>query len=611
MRNLFLHLSQGSHSSPDRRWRALLQRLGFLVALVAAAIIVGGARPVPAGAESPGGTLLGAKGFEGSDFGAPDLTDENSMEVLGDAAAPAAAQRAAPLPRGSNQVNDPALDNIQFFPNALPQPQRPFELSIQSETSMAAFGSDVVVGFNNSADQPIVLTAANTLAFVHRFLSGVGVSHDGGRTWTQSSLPPTPGSPFTFGDPAVAVDRLGNFYYASLGANAAGQSNLFVGKSVDRGNTFQPGVTVALDPGVDKEWIAVGPDPLVPTRDNVYVTWTSFKAASSQLMLGRSTDGGQTWTVSTLFAPVDNGVESAFIQFSNPVVDTANGRLYVPFLHGGDSDADFIKVLISDDGGQSFFFATFNVQGAPNPTALPNVTPGTLTDCGSSGGFRTVLHAGQDQGGGRGGLPRFRNATRLITQPNAAIQRGRIQIVYNASTSGTFGDPNSRSEIRLVFSTNGGTTWGGPVVVAAATSAEPQHVHPTIAVGANGQLAVGYYTQLASGQLRVDAVTAVLNEQRGFLAGARVTSLSPAFDLTPSNIAVPALGPIFTTNYDRTIRPCYDIGEYMTATSNGQGVLFAWGDNRNSWTSPPASPAAGTHSQPDVFATQVALENQQ
>ena len=90
----------------------------------------------------------------------------------------------------------------------------------------------------------------------------MGVSHDGGQTWTQSSLPAIPGSPFTFGDPAVTVDRQGNFYYASLGANAAGQSLVFVSKSADRGRSFQPGVTVAIDPGSDKEWIAAGPDPL-------------------------------------------------------------------------------------------------------------------------------------------------------------------------------------------------------------------------------------------------------------------------------------------------------------------------------------------------------------
>jgi len=73
----------------------------------------------------------------------------------------------------------------------------------------------------------------------------------------------------------------------------------------------------------------------------------------------------------------------------------------------------------------------------------------------------------------------------------------------------------------------------------------------------------------------------------------------------PSNIPVaqgPGIPAHFTTNYDRTIRPCYDIGEYMAATNLGDGVIAAWGDNRNPWTSPPDSPAAGTHPQPDVFA---------
>jgi hypothetical protein len=61
-----------------------------------------------------------------------------------------------------------------------------------------------------------------------------------------------------------------------------------------------------------------------------------------------------------------------------------------------------------------------------------------------------------------------------------------------------------------------------------------------------------------------------------------------------------------STNYDRTIVACYNIGEYMGATRGEDGkTLLTWGDNRNSWTSPPQSPAAGTHQQPDVFATRV------
>ena len=94
--------------------------------------------------------------------GAIDLSAEPT-----EAGVPGAALAARPATATSVQVNDPALDNIQFFPNALPQPQRPYEFSTQSETSAAAFGDDVVVGFNNSADQPVTLTPQNTVAFVH------------------------------------------------------------------------------------------------------------------------------------------------------------------------------------------------------------------------------------------------------------------------------------------------------------------------------------------------------------------------------------------------------------------------------------------------------------
>ncbi len=570
-------------------------------------LVVAAALPLNASADdSLRAAILEAKfmATEGPDA-PPDLIGEDETPVIGDADSTAAARAFHGRGQGV-QVNDPALDNLQFFPNALPQPQRPYEFSIQSETSIASFGRNVVVGFNNSADQPVVLTAQNTVAFQHRFLSGVGTSHDGGRTFTETSLPPIPGSPFTFGDPAVTVDRQGNFYYASLGANAAGNSLIFVGRSTDGGDTFGAGVTVALDPGSDKEWIAAGPDPLHPLNDNVYVTWTSFGAGNSVLKMGRSTDGGQTWSVSTIFTPVDNGgALSAFMQFSNPVVDKLTGRLYVPFLHGGNTDADYIRVLASDDGGLTFHLLNFNVPGAPDAQTFPNVTPGTLADCGTNGGFRVVLHSGPDLGGGRLGLPRYQHATRLVSQPAFAAVGNRLFIALNSSTSPVFGDPASSSEIRLLFSPNGGASWLTPLSLVPATAADPQHVHPAIATDPLGiRVTVGYYAQQADGQLRVDAVSGIPFASNGGvgLIGRDVRRLGPANELIPSNNLIPAFGPNATTNYDRTIRPCYNLGEYTAATQSLGGPIFVFGDNRNTWTSPPQSPAAGTHTQPDVFA---------
>jgi hypothetical protein len=103
--------------------------------------------------------------------------------------------------------------------------------------------------------------------------------------------------------------------------------------------------------------------------------------------------------------------------------------------------------------------------------------------------------------------------------------------------------------------------------------------------------------------VRVDEAAGAVRKGRvSFEAhdGERVSSV--AFDLTPSNIPIPtAADPFLTTNFDRTIRPCYDLGEYLGTTVADDRPVAAWGDNRNPWTSPPDSPAAGVHAQPDVF----------
>ena len=88
---------------------------------------------------------------------------------------------------------------------------------------------------------------------------------------------------------------------------------------------------------------------------------------------------------------------------------------------------------------------------------------------------------------------------------------------------------------------------------------------------------------------------------------------STAFDLTPSNVV---RTPTSTTNYDRAIVACYDIGEYQTLAQSQRGdddddgrVIAAWGDNRRTWLSPADSPAAGLHAQPDVFSAIVGDES--
>ena len=504
-------------------------------------------------------------------------------------------------------VNNPAFDNIQSFP-ALHT--RPFEESTQSETSIVRSGRHVVVGYNSSAGEPLV-QIGNGIFFTKLQFSGFSTSHDGGRTFTSGFIPPPAGSVATFGDPALATDRKGNVYYSHLAGDAALNTVIAVSKSTDSGTTFSPSVIAFTDNGADKNWMAVGPDPKVRSRDNVYVTWTRFTSTGSQLVLSRSTDGGASFTNSIVFAPAGDALFSSFIQFSNPVVDASNGRLYIPFLHFTSTlDADAIRVLVSDDAGQTFRFLSFNQAGAPDPTGYFTVTPGEVTDCGrNNGGVRNVLHQGNDLGGGRFGLARYRFATRLVTQPAAAVSRGNLFIAFQSSTSPVSGDPSAGSEINLLYSPDGGATWAPTFPIAASTPAEPQHVHPAIALSRHSEsVNVAYYVQQADSKLRTDVAGLEVDDGRLLLKTARHLS-SVSFDLTPSNNPFPlANNSKFTTNYDRSIRACYNLGEYMSITAGRGddeegGIIAAWGDNRRSWTSPPTSPAAGVHAQADVFSS--------
>src|SRR5262245_1716264 len=510
------------------------------------------------------------------------------------------------------QINDPALDHIVTFDPSVVA-TRPFEFSTQSETSAVSDGKHVVVGYNSTANSTVQFFPGRGLAFTKLMFSGFSVSHDGGRTWTSGFVPSVPPDvTLTCGDPALAIDRRGNIFYASLGTDTTGEHGaLIVNKSMNHGSTFGPAKVVAVDDGSDKEWMAIGPDPTSRGRDNIYITWTSFtRRPSSELWLARSTDGGQTFSSRRLFAPAADGANSAFIQFTNPVVDASTGRLYIPFLHFSNADADNVRVLVSDDGGQTFRFLRFDVAGAVDAYAFTNVTPGILNDC-TSGGIRLALVAGPDQGGGRLGLPRFGQATRLIAQPHAAAARGTFVFVLNRSTSPVFGN-GTGSDIIAVFTRDSGATWA-TTRVAASSIGDPQHVHPAILLSPDGRrVTVSYYVQQVDARLRTDVATLTFDGRRLRLEDRGPLS-STAFDLTPSTIV---LTPAATTNYDRTVVTCYDIGEYQTLAASRPGdegddvkVIAAWGDNRRTWLSPAGSPAAGLHAQPDVFAATVGDES--
>jgi hypothetical protein len=506
--------------------------------------------------------------------------------------------------RGDNvQVNDGSLDNVQVFPG-----QRPFFHFKDSETSIAVHGRNIVAGYNTSAgDHGVVIQGQ--LFFDQALRSGFSSSTDGGKTWASGFVPPLPGTSFTFGDPAVDVDRHGDFYYEVAALDATFVAALAVSKSTDGGVSWQEPKIVQLDDFADKPWIAVGPDPLEASRDNVYVTWTSLQPTGSQLRFGRSTDGGETWSARTIFAPPrdpNRANPQNALQFSNPYVDKITGRLYIPFLQFSRSNQDFIRILVSDDAGETFTFATFDVPGAPLPTVLPLVQAGTRCDCGNPGaGFRLTIHSGPNIGG-RFGNPSYVNATMSIVQPAFAARNGLLYLAWAVSTSPLVGDANSHSNIMFIRSDDGGVSWTAPIQVNPTLSTDIHHILPTLTIDEDpNDVHIAYYTQHIDGSVDVDMAN---SHDRGnsFPENRTIRLTSTPSALPPSNIRIsaPSGNNYFTENYDRNWPSCFSLGEYISARSANGKIYVLWGDARNTLTHPvnPLDPLSGqTHPQQDVF----------
>ena len=598
----------------------------FIRALsVAIVVLVAFNSPIAAQSGGP----LGFVSKLGSDLdvrsGARVLADELAANkvILPEAEGPVAGGSTVAqiqLRGGNLQVNDPSRDYVQIFSGF-----RPFVRATQSEVSTAAFGQSIVTTYNDSTGLHVAPNPSGPGLIVDRVrLSSYSVSQDGGKTWTSGSMPPAAGATQTFGDPAIAVDRHGIFYFAQLGTTAADEHGaIVVNKSADGGQTWAPGVVVQSDDASDKEWIAVGPDPAARNRDNVYVTWTSFQQNACELRFGRSTDGGSTWTARTIFVPTADPIPDHpqnCLQFSNPTVDQVTGTLYVPFLRFSNADQDFIQMMMSKDAGTTFQFVQFNVSGAPEPTVLPITQPGEFTECGatrlSNGGFsvnlRLTIHGTDNTGPGITGLPRYVQASRMVVQPATAARNNVIYLAWSNSTSLAFGDPTGGSNVLFVRSNDGGSTWTSPIMVNPDVSTDLHHVMPALAIDTDANdVHVSYYTQHVNRTVDLDMAN---SHDRGatFPVDRTVRVTSTSGNLPPTNIPIPtASNPFGATNYDRQIAVCYALGEYQSVTSANGTVYVGWGDTRNSITEPVTAldPISGqTHAQQDVLFQKIKVQ---
>ncbi len=234
-------------------------------------------------------------------------------------------------------------------------------------------------------------------------------SDDGGRTWRGDSLT----SRYNVrGDPSLAADTTGAFYFFHLSDSMGGQ-----GYSLDRivcqrldsgGSGWDSGTGIGLKslPAVqDKEWPAVDP------RSNaLYVTWTQFDhfnstdpADSSNILFSKSLDRGATWNAPLrINQTAGDCLDSGFtVEGAVPAIGP-NGEIYVSWM--GPAGLVFDRSL---DGGQTWLAQDIRVDSMPSGWnfAVPGLSrangfPVTACDASSGPGRGNVYISWSDQENG-------------------------------------------------------------------------------------------------------------------------------------------------------------------------------------------------------------------
>ncbi|HET7379748.1 MAG TPA: hypothetical protein VFJ24_06895 [Gaiellales bacterium] len=420
----------------------------------------------------------------------------------------------------------------------------------QNEPSISASRSTIVIGWNNIAE---VLTAG--VSWV-----SYAYSTNAGAIWSPPlSLPTVPGG-HNSGDPVIAVDRAGTFYFATLAQDASGHN--FIG--VARSSATSPAVTfdvpVLIDRGVttaapDKPWLDVDSTG-GKFNGRVYLCWKDMATKTLRFTRSISSAAAAPLTfVSSMALPTSTNSS----QGCSVAVGTA-GEVYVAWVDGWGTTKQTLQIVKSIDGGDSF--------GSVVTVAKPLRT-GHLVTC--SGSRRPVLN---------GNIRVGDNAVMAVDRSSGSYNGS----VYVAFTSRPVAKSSDESDVLITRSPadpaapatgDPGMTWSKPISVHNAPAINPDATandnwFPAIAVSrATGTVMVTFYDRrMDPANMKIDLFAATSSDGGKTWADQRITGAS---------FGVPPLRP----NFNSLNRDCY-MGDYNGVAAWDDNFFLAWGDNSRS-----------------------------
>jgi hypothetical protein len=294
-----------------------------------------------------------------------------------------------------------------------------------------------------------------------------GVTTDGGNTWTVAPLPNitvNDGGPnLRASDPWVSIaSNSTTVYAASLPDNDPSVQNphqMYVSRSLDGGNTWGSPLALINDTSNnffnDKE--SVTADPV--HTSNAYFVWDrlDFTQNTGPAYFSRTIDGGNTWETARSIFDGGSGTQTV----GNQIIVLPSGTV-LDFFTEDDSSGSHAEVIRSTDQGVTW----------SSPTIISNITASGITDPDNGQGVRA-------------------GATLLDVAVNHT--NGNLYVTWEDGRFSGF----THDDIAMSTSTDGGLTWSTPFKVNRTPTTIPavdqQAFTPSVAVDANGTVAVTYY----------------------------------------------------------------------------------------------------------------------